>query len=148
MKVILRACLLSLGLVLMSGCVAKYKDVSGDSQFSGLIGAKYRTLIALKIHGVSLPKSDRKTINQYVVTKAPGFGGREVIERRDLKVGSTIQVKAVMKCTNCLPPGIEFVIEIFSDEFETKTPIWLYDLSINDNAGNSVMNPQILLRID
>ena len=147
MKSEIRWWLLLLGLALLSGCNAEYVDVSKDDQYIGLVGTKYETLVELQIQGVTLSRSGSKSVDQYVVTEKPGFTGREVIEKKNLKVGSTIRVKAVKKCANCLPPSVEFIIEIPSEELGATVPIWLYDLSIKDNQGNSVMDPKKLSRV-
>ena len=147
MNTTLRSCCFLFILVFLKGCLAEYENVSKDSRFNHLIGTKYKTLIVLKIHGITYPKSNSKAVYQYDLTEAPGIAGREVIERRDLVIGSIIQIKAVMKCANCLPASIEFVIDIISGGSELKSPIWMRDLSIKNNQGKVVMDPKKLLLI-
>ena len=70
----------------------KNENVSEDNQFRDLVGAKYKTLVELKIHGVTLGDLGKggKTVDEYDVAEAPRSAGREVIENRDLDAGSTI----------------------------------------------------------
>lgn len=101
----------------------EYTDVSAEGRYQNIIGGKYRTTKDLMIHavGLDLPNRDynNRPIDYYVVTDWPGIGGREILSRKVLKIGTMFVVKHVTSCVNCLfDDRIQVIIEIFSKEYE------------------------------
>lgn len=127
-------------LLVLSGCRAVHKDITHLEKYSDVVGTKYQTQSELIIHGVTYNWPESKEIDAYRITIPPGFGGRETITRRKVPIGSVFQVTGVMKCTNCLPPHINFVIEASLDQVTTNMPIWLDDYSLTDDNGRVRMD--------
>jgi hypothetical protein len=53
------------------------------------------------------------------VTPTPGFGGREVITRCSLDIGSVIRINKVLLCNDCyldFGPRIRMQVEILSED--------------------------------
>lgn len=143
----MKALVLFIVALALTGCLAEYENVSHDKEYANLVAEKYKTLGILKIQGATLDQN-YKVIDRYIVTEPPGIGGREILARKDLQIGSIIQIKEVMRCTNCLPPNISFVIEIVSSQLSPNIPIWLDDLSVTDDKGSALMNPKLFLKIE
>ncbi len=130
-------------LFILAGCKAGYEDVSNEAKYSNLINAEYRTLEALSINGVNLGDNQRKEIDVYTVTKKPGLGGRYVIKNFDLKSGSEIRIKKILRCKNCFPSKIIFSIDILSESLTPNRPIQLVNLSVKNSEGELVMDSVI-----
>jgi hypothetical protein len=135
-------------LIILVGCRAEYKDASNDVQFSKIIGATYITLSELKIHGITLDENYQKRIDMYAITELPGFSGPEVVTSSVLKVGSTLKVKYILICTNCLPDRFEIVVDIISKELTPDVQIKLDDLSILNSKKERELNPALFMKVE
>ena len=134
--------------LILTGCQAEYKDVSKEAKYSNLINTRFQTLETLLIHGVNLGENKEKEIDIYKVSRKPGTGGRYIISKIDLKSGSKIEIEKVLRCTNCAPSKIIFLINILSENLNPKRPIELVDLSVLNSQGQLVMDPAIFLKQD
>ena len=97
-------------LSLLSGCDAKYEDVSGASEYIGRIGEKCLTTSAFIAHGVSRQLGKEKKADFLVLTAEPGFSGPEVTFREALPAGVVLTIIGARRCTNCLPPHVDFIV--------------------------------------
>lgn len=133
-------------LVVISGCdFMEYEDVSSYTEFQSVINKSYKTKQVLIIHGVNMDDPIGKKVHQYSVTPLPGMAGREIKSHEKLEVGTTIQLKKVVRCTNCTLSIIfgdthEYVIDILSSEKYKDHDIYMresfsdVDLVINSNS--------------
>lgn len=97
-------------LCFLGGCTARYEDVSGAPEYIGRIGEKCITTGSLIAHGVSRqPGKDKKT-DYLVLTTEPGFSGPEVTFRKTLPADAVLTIIGARRCTNCLPPYVEFIV--------------------------------------
>lgn len=135
---------------LVAGCPqAKYQDASDAEQYSDLAGSRYQTNAELVLHGVSYDRGPKKTIDEYVITEKPGFGGPEVITRATLKKGTTLQIKRVLVCTNCLTSMVKFDVEVDPPLTSTSVPVSL-EGGVSDNLtraqdGRVTLPPDLFL---
>lgn len=102
---------------LLSGCSgnAKYHDVSTD--FPNL---RDKTLVAAEpviLHAVAIEHYPKKIIDEYHITARPGFGGPEVIFRKDLPPGTKLKITNVEDCSNCWYDGLRAVVVPPSPEY-------------------------------
>ena len=132
---------------ILMGCKAEYEDVSDEPKYSNLINTEYRILEELLVHGVNLGDVRRQEIDIYIVSKKPGGGGRYIIKKFGLEVGSKIRINKVLHCTNCFPSLIMFGIDILSESLTQEKPIRLVNLSIENDEGELVMDPAIFLKL-
>lgn len=117
-RILLNFVVLSI-LTAINGCTvfSNYEDVSNNNEFSSIVGRAYETKKKLLIHGVNMDSPIGKKIHGYSVTPHPGMGGREIINREELTIGSTILLNKVLRCTNCyLDFGVRhsYVIDVLS----------------------------------
>jgi hypothetical protein len=105
-------CLISVVLILgvLGGCSARYQDVSGTPEYTGRIGEVCITTAALIAHGVSRQLGKEKKTDYLVITREPGFAGPEVTFREALPAGVALTIIAARRCTNCLPPYVDFIV--------------------------------------
>ena len=96
------------------GTQAKYEEVSQDKKYAYLIGHKYRSVTELLIYGITTDRNYKNKIDYYVIMKAPGIGGPEVLSKGYSKPGMVIQIQKALKCTNCFDTRIKFQVEILS----------------------------------
>ncbi|MES9906776.1 MAG: hypothetical protein ABW168_29365 [Sedimenticola sp.] len=146
----LRLVLVCFVIFLLPACYSKseYEDVSSHMQYSRLIGNRFETLAPLVVHGVTLDQNYKKVIEVFVVTVEPGFGGPEVLMRRDLPVGSIVSIEKVLRCSTCLPSYIEYEINFLSENIGSDIPVRLDDLSIKNNKGSLILNPDVFRKLN
>ena len=130
----LKMVLALLGLGLLAGCKAKYKDISNDPAYGHLVGQRYATLLELNlygIHGYGNPNNDE--IDYYIVINY-GFGGHEVLSKEVLENGSQFEILKIRPCTNCLfQKSIKYDISFLpgSTPHNIDKPIHLSDVKNN-----------------
>lgn len=95
-----------IGLVLvLTGCVMKYEDVSTKPEYARLINTRYWTLTDMYIDGVSLPPGYGKDIELYTVY--PVASGKSVgpqnITENTLRPKTEIKVFGVRRSINHIP---------------------------------------------
>lgn len=90
---------------LLSACAAKYSDVSTDDDVSSLVGTTCVTQVVLKEHGFTALNAPHGELSEYSLTPEPGFSGRYVVTKRDVPPGTTLTIKSVRLCGNCLDVG-------------------------------------------
>ena len=93
-------------LLLLAGCRAEYKDISGEREFSEYIGQKYRLKADMDYSGVNAPPGYSDEIHFYVISsRDPGWSGPEVVTRETLPIGAIVIITKVEECENCLTFG-------------------------------------------
>ena len=119
--------------LLLTGCNAKseYVDVSDREIYSNIVGRSFDTLAPLVLHGITLAENYEKKIDMFSVTIMPGFGGREVISRKTLPIGSRFSIVKVWQCSTCIPSYVEYEIDLHSENLNM--PVRLDDLSKRKN---------------
>ena len=105
-------------IVLLVSCwTARYHDISSTHEYAHVVGKKFNTLEELLIFGYSKNNNNFETIDSYVITEKPGIGGREVLSRDSLPIGSVIHVKRILVCTNCIfSIFFQIIVEVVSDD--------------------------------
>jgi hypothetical protein len=130
-------------------------DVSDDPQYASIISMTYKTRVKLIVNGVNMDKTIGKEVHQYTVTPSPGIGGREVITRRPLGVGSVVRVNKVLLCNTCyldFGPRIKMQVEILSEDSFNNHNVYL-GASFGDvkflieQDGVATMNPEHFKKI-
>ncbi len=123
----------------LTGCAARYQDVSVDTEVKSLPGLSCTTKVDLIEHGVvAYGSSKRDGVTSFVLTPRPGFGGREVLSTTLIPAGHRIKVLSVRKCTNCLTFGAgRLDLQVQLDGADTSLPIYL---------GGSFANTEVLLK--
>jgi len=102
-----------ISIVFLQGCIAKFKDISGNPEYSDVIGTEYVTSKDLLIFGYTLKVEKEKKLHGYSVHDYPGIGGSEIMSREVLSSGTNFTVERVEQCSNCfpLPSYIEYIIK-------------------------------------
>jgi hypothetical protein len=153
-SVLLLACLLA-----GFACDAKYEDVGGQPEFAPLVGAEFRTLVKLELHGISLSTHPTHEVDYYVVTPPPGIGGREVVERSVVPRGSQVRVSRVLRCSNCLGRSlfdsyefVHLVIDLDHPRSHSGAEVQLRgvgETTVLIRAGSVAgMSPELFARVD
>ena len=86
---------------LLPSCMipVKYADVTDESEYSSLVGRRYRLVRAMDIYGANAPPGYGKEIDFYVISRAePGLGGRWLISKDSLGPGTTLTVQRILQC--------------------------------------------------
>lgn len=139
-------------IVLSVGCTREEVDVSTDNEYSEVIDMKFKTLVDMKMHGITLDRNYKKNIDMYSITTYPGFSGPEVITKDFLIKNSIIKIISVKKCSNCLDDSRNFIIEILSSSKYRGSPVKLSFQSGNDSIvlkkdSKIKMNPNFFLQV-
>jgi hypothetical protein len=88
--------------LLLAGCgFVSYEDVSSDARYSKYVGKTYQTVTSMQIYRISMDPDYGPSPSEYTIAPPPGFTGPEVLSSANLRVGSTFDVLAVKRCTNC-----------------------------------------------
>ena len=117
--------------LLLTGCVLEFEDVSQELEYAPYIGRSYSLNTKMLIYGVNLPPGYGKDINEYVITpNIPGMTGPEIITKEYLKSGEMLKIQSIRRSTNHLPGNqeVEAVVEIQSYKKSTDVPV-VIDLS-------------------
>jgi hypothetical protein len=93
--------ILSTAADLIFGGMVHFEDVSDYPRYVALVGRRFVSTVAGRIHGVTNDRNYRPPIDEYVVTPLPGFGGREVLSTMKLPKGTVVEVLQVMRCDDC-----------------------------------------------
>jgi len=124
------------------GCDSEYVDVSDEVEYLAFIGKKYESLEMLQIHGVTMSKNYGENLDVYIVSRAPGSSGPEIIFRKNLPIGTIVEVTQVLRCKNCLPSRIEFMVKIPTEDLIPDIPVRLVNMiSENQQTGEFTLNP-------
>jgi hypothetical protein len=129
---------------------ADFDDISSDPKYAKIISQSYKTKIDLRVHGVNLDVNVGKQIHRYSVTPMPGIGGREIISKAPLKIGSVIRVKKVLICSTCFlsfSPRIEMQLEVVSEDSFNDHNVYMGDSfgGVNiliENDGIATLNTE------
>lgn len=112
-EIMLKHVLCLLLLLTLQGCVtSEYRDISRSTENAAIVGKSYLTREPLIIHGVIPYKAKTKSIGTYVLTPRPGFGGREVLSKEVLPIGTKLSVVGIKKCINCISGTTKVIIKI------------------------------------
>ena len=134
MKWLILCGLMVFGLGLLTGCKAKYKDISDDPEYRHLLNNKYETLSKLNVYGVNAyGNPDNDSIDLYVVVNF-GYDGHEVLSRKFLDKDTEFVILRVKSCTNCLfQKLIEYQISVVSESplKNVTQPVYLSDVKNN-----------------
>ncbi|NOU36607.1 MAG: hypothetical protein HOO88_07540 [Kiritimatiellaceae bacterium] len=115
--------LICLVLLLLNGCIARYKDISRLPEYSSLIGKHYVLTSDMYISGVNAPPGYGSEIDYYKISPIhPTWSGPELISRHILSTNNILTVKNIRKCTNCP----------FEDRIEAVVTTHPYIPAIND----------------
>lgn len=104
-------------LIFISGCTifVEFEDVSSNEEFSSILNRTFSTKEKLLIHGVNMDATIGKKVHLYDITPFPGMGGREILNREVLPIGTDIKLIEILRCTNCyldFSPRIKYVVNI------------------------------------
>lgn len=117
---------LSLLLLVLTGCVLKFEDVSQEPEYAPYINSSYSLNANMLIYGVNLPPGYGEDINVYTITPdIPGMTGPEIITKERLSSGTTLRIQSVRRSTNHLPGGqdIDAIVEIQSYKKSGDVPV-------------------------
>lgn len=129
-------------------CDSEYIDVSNEVEYMGLIGNKYESLEKLKLHGVTTSRNYSEKVDVYIVSRAPGSSGPEVLFRRNLPVGTIVEVTKVLRCENCLPQRVDLIVTVPTEELIPDIPVRLVNMiSENQQEGEFTFNPASFQKI-
>ncbi len=92
---------LILGIILLSGCIAEFEDVS--AKYPDVINSEYKAIGKLFIYGYTLKVEKNNKLNGYSLHEPPGVGGPEILSKSKLPIGSKFTIYKVEKCSNCFP---------------------------------------------
>lgn len=116
------------GLVLvLTGCVMKYRDVSTEPEYATLINTCYWTLTDMYIDGVNLPPGYGKDIGLYTVY--PVASGKAVgpqnITENTLRPKTKIKVLGVRRSVNHIPGygEVEAIVDVSPFRKQAEVPI-------------------------
>lgn len=131
---------------------AEYADVSAEPAFNKLIGTEFILREDVLIHGVTMEKNQDDDVDLFIVTTAPGFGGREVLSRSKLPAGSKITIKKVLECTTCpLDEDLRYEVQLADLSPGHGQPVHLSDLGgehfFRIENGVARANPALLDRV-
>ncbi|MHB8791307.1 MAG: hypothetical protein ACYDBT_15670 [Desulfobulbaceae bacterium] len=116
-------------LLLLSGCVANYQDMSGHPGYAHLISTSYTTKEDMYITGINLPPGYGKNINVYLITPTNNIAiGPEVITRVILNKGTDFTIRGIKNCTNCLEKEVIAIVSLGSYVKEVDVPV---EISLN-----------------
>lgn len=86
--------------LLLSGCEARYRDVSSDPTQKALVGKVCEVVENLRAHGVAL-ELERDKVTDHISIWNPGFTGPEMTFLYLLAPGTTLKVLSARECANC-----------------------------------------------
>ena len=134
MKWLILCGLITFGLGLLSGCKAKYKDISADPAYHHLLNKRYEILSSLNVYGVnSYGNSNNEMIDDYSVINY-GYASHAVLTRGNLNKGTKFEILKIRSCTNCLfQKLIEYQISVVSESplKNVTQPVYLSDVKNN-----------------
>src|SRR5690606_36025848 len=120
----------------MGNMVSMVAVSCGLWEYRGLIGEKYESLEMLQIHDVTMSKDYGENLDVYIVSRAPGSSGPQIIFRKNLPIGTIVEVTRVLRCKNCLPSRIEFMVKISTEDLIPDIPVRLVNMiSENQQTG-------------
>jgi uncharacterized protein YceK len=105
-------------LLSISGCTARFKNLSEHDGYINVIGKKYTTTEDLKIYGFTLTLEKNPRLDGYTIHPIPGIGGQEILSSELLPAGEIFTVEKVEKCSNCFPFPAYIVYVIKFDALE------------------------------
>ena len=117
--------------LLLTGCVLEFEDVSQELEYAPYIGRSYSLNTKMLIYGVNLPPGYGEDVNVYIITPdVPGMTGPEIITKEHLKSGENLTIQSIRRSTNHLPRSqdIDAIVEIQSYKKSTDVPV-VIDLS-------------------
>jgi len=86
----------------LSACgIASFEDVTSVKEYNSLVKQRYILIKELKIHSTSLDKKI-KELHDFLITKPPGIGGREILWQKTLPIGTILDVRKVERCADCM----------------------------------------------
>lgn len=113
--------------LVLSGCVLKYEDVSNEPEYAPLLNTRYSLKTAMFIDGINLPPGYGKDINLYMVYPVASgkISGPEIITEDTLSPKVTVKVLGVRKSVNHLPgyQEVDAIVEIKPYEKAADVPV-------------------------
>jgi hypothetical protein len=86
--------------VLLSGCLARYRDISSNPTQKALVGDVCEVVEPLRAHGVAL-KVERDEKTDLISIWNPGSKGPEITFIYLLQPGTKLKVLSARECVNC-----------------------------------------------
>lgn len=120
------SCLVSIFLLVLSGCYLRYEDVSTEPKYAPLVGNFYSLQKDMLIYGLNLPPGYGEDINIYVIIpNGSGPDGPHVLSKNFLEAGAILEISSVRKSINHLPgyQEIEAVVEVKAYKKEANVPV-------------------------
>lgn len=113
--------------LVLTGCVMKYEDVSAEPEFAPLINTRYWTLTDMYIDGISLPPGYGKDIelyNVYPVSSGKSVGPENITEFT-LKPKTEMKVLSVRRSVNHIPGyrEVDAIIDVSPFRKKAEVPI-------------------------
>jgi len=131
--------------LLLSGCNAKYKDISNDKKYSKVIEKTFEIQVPTKLYELTKTSTPLDSLDFYSLMINGSLGGPEIIGKHELNIKSKIKIIQVMYCTNCFSEYIEFRIEVFSQKLKKEIPISLsthISTVLSNDKQYVLMNPR------
>ena len=100
-----------LATVLLTGCEARYRDVSDSRAHRDWIGMDCELTTFMRAHGVARELSRHQTTD-YVSLWNPGFSGPEMTFFVLLEPGTRMRVTSARSCMNCLGRRIDYHVDV------------------------------------
>lgn len=112
--------------LVLTGCVLKYEDVSKEPEYVPFIDSSYSLSTNMLIYGVNLPPGYGKDINVYIITPdIPGMTGPEILTKELLSSGMSLKIQGVRRSANHLPgsQSVDAIVEIQSYKKAVDVPV-------------------------
>lgn len=118
--------ILILTFLLITGCIAKFKDVSDEPQYKSLLNNTYILTEAMYISGVNSPPGYGKDINVYTIGPTnPTWSGPELITRNTLQEGTLLTIQSIKECTNCFSERVVAYVTVEPFKKVVNVPIYI-----------------------
>jgi hypothetical protein len=111
-------------------------DVSEASEYSNVIGKRFRTQHELLAIGITVDRNYRKHVDYINLVPPPGFSGPEVVTKERLGQGALLEVTGILKADSFLISRIEYVVRRMDVPKASDAPTTVsVDLDSNRNFG-------------
>ena len=110
-------------ILVLTGCVLKFEDVSQEPEYAPYIGSRYSLNTDMRISGVATPGKD---IDAYTIKPMSiRTSGPEIITEDVLKTGAVLEVQSIKRSINHIPgyQSIYATVEVLSYEKEADVPV-------------------------
>jgi hypothetical protein len=120
---LMRCAVLSVAVLLLSGCALKYREVGIQREYQGLIGTEFVIQEEFLLSGLNAPPGYSNTVDLYLIhPRSFVFKGRELISRQALPGGTRFIVQSIRQPTNILARNnLKCVVRFLN--FQTPIPV-------------------------